>query len=420
LQGFFLVLHPSINSAPLVSNLNCLVLEHVSVYPKGLALMLSHCHQLEDLKLLRTELIGSSQPLSVLSQLPSLALELDVQEERLPEGERRLGFLEHLGSCLTSLEVHTGEDEDLDEQLIRVTATHLHRLRFLTINNDNGSYPEAAVFDQLANSPAAQTLEVLDINVTLPTMAVVAKLLAMPKLEAIEQAAFPETNDDLSGFQMAWPEGKPPMELYLFRANIQQLAALPLQHFNHISLDQLRPAPDASRAQREAALRALLAVAHKCPSFTFNRFTLDPDDQSQAAGISALGPDCPFGVTFEDLGFRRIELEKSDMQGVVAAWGSILKNLSFSNCTLSAGAWAAINPTNFPVLQSIEIRSPKGNSIAPYLTALCLEWPEAHPLNISLYYFAGAEAVADTVRSILAARGRQNPTVELHGAVLND
>jgi hypothetical protein len=123
-------------------------------------------------------------------------------------------FLQHLGSCLTSLEVHIDDDWNLDEQLIRVTATHLHHLRHLAILVRNGSHSEAAVIDQLVNSPAAQMLETLKLSFVFPDMQSFAKVLALPKLWLFEEATLPEPrrwyteaideqmDEDLTQFQM--------------------------------------------------------------------------------------------------------------------------------------------------------------------------------------------------------------------------
>jgi hypothetical protein len=418
LQGFKLTRETTIARAlPLVANLKYLVLQTVTVAAGDLADTLSQCQHLEELELLRARLLGPTQPLSVLSKRPSLTLVLDVQEEDLPEGTPGLSFLEQLGGCLTSLDVSTGENELLDEQLIRVTATHLHRLQHLTIRNDNGAYPAAAVFDLLVDSPAAQTLEVLDINVTLPTMAIVAKVLAMPKLRKLKKAAFPEAGgEDLSGLKVSWPEGKPSMKLSLLRATVQQLAALPLQHFRRIFLQQLCLAPHTPRAQREAALAALLAVAHECPSFTFHDFHVFNElISTHPAGLSVLRRGCSIQLSGSYLGFMQLQLETSDMQGVVAAWGPSIETLSFYSCLMTAGAWAAINAAAFPALDTLIVNSPPGRNLGTFVTALCVEWPEERPLTIELRTIIGGEVVAAGVRSILEARGRHNVTVEYLG-----
>jgi hypothetical protein len=429
-QGFDLPPEAVANiPASFFSNLKSLVLEYVTIGGETLAGMLSQCPQLADLQVRNTIIRGSTDQLSVLSNLANLSLTLDVQEVDVPEGGQRLTFLQHLGGCLTSLEVDTGDDWDLDEQLIRVTATHLHRLQHLKIMNDNGSVPRAQVFDLLAASPAAQTLETMKVAIIFPDMKSVVKVITMPKLHRLEEVIFPEpmfgvdpeeeplTAEDLAGLKCIWPEGKPQMHLDGLRAGVAQLTALPLEHFSTIYLSQLSLPRGASRRERAAALSALMSAARKCPNgVCFSNFETDPTD-NQAGGLSALQPGCSLKLACPSgfLGFMRIELDESDMKGVVAAYGQQLEKMSLFRSTLTAEAWAAITPANFPALRELRILYPT-SVVVPYITALCMEWPAGHPLTIKLCHFdmdqQEAQALSAHIPKLLAARGMQNPAVE--------
>jgi hypothetical protein len=405
------------------ANLKILRFDQTTIDGETLAGMLSQCPQLEDLQVVRTNITGSADPLSVLGRLKTLSLKLTIEEVDVAEGGQCLTFLQHLGDCLTSLDVHTEDRWDLDEQLIRVTATHLHRLQHLTITNGNGSFPEADVFGQLASSPAAQTLETMSLMITIPDMESVAKVLAMPKLHLLKEVTFPEpmfrmTDEDpvaaenLAGFKVHWPEGKPPMQLRASRASVAQLALLPLQHFKQVRVGQLALPRRASRQERAAALQALMTAAQQCPDFCICCFQTHPGD-SLAGGLSVLGSGCPLKLAYPgSLEFMRIDLEETDMQGVVAAYGKGLMKFNFFNSTLSAGAWAAINPTNFPALHTLRLNSDDPDFI-PYLTALCMEWPAEHPLTIKLHHLGELEPLAAHIPKLLEARGRQNPTVSI-------
>jgi hypothetical protein len=335
-------------------------------------------------------------------------------------------FLQHLGSCLTAFEVHTDDDWNLSEQLIRVTATHLNHLRHLALLVRNGSHPDAAVIDQLVNSPAAQMLETLKLSFVFPDMQSFAKVLALPKLWLFEEATLPEPrrwypeavdeqmDEDLSQIQMSWPTGKPPMQLSLFRASVSHLAALPLQHFNRISLEHLSLSRRMSRQQREAALQHLMSAVQRCPDLELSIQMLQthPGD-GREAGLSVLGSGCPIQIGDGSLAFMRVDLDESDMRGLSAAWGSQVKIISFFDCTLTPGAWAAINPTNFPALGMIDIRCCT-EVFVPYLTALCMAWPPERKLFLSLKHLEdGAEVMAAHVPRVLQAHGRHNIVVEM-------
>jgi hypothetical protein len=106
--------HLDAQSVPsyIFKNLKVLVLERVTVDSAALADMLSHCHQLEELQLLRTCLLGPSQPLSVLSKLPSLSLTLDVAEptsKPATTAPQPLACLQDLGPCLVLLDIDQGQ-----------------------------------------------------------------------------------------------------------------------------------------------------------------------------------------------------------------------------------------------------------------------------------------------------------------------
>jgi hypothetical protein len=417
--------------AAFFAHLKYLAFEYVTIDGATLAGMLSQCPQLEELHVRNTIIRGSTDQLSVLSKLAAnLSLTLDVQEIDLPEGAPGLTFLQHLGDCLTSLEVDTWDNWDLDEQLIRMTATHLHRLQHLTILNSNGSFPEAEVFDLLAKSPAAQTLETLKAMIIFPDMKSLVRVLTMPKLDYLGEATFPEpmfelgeeeqphVAEDLAGLRCIWPEGKPPMQLSLMRAGVAQLLALPLEHFDIIELEQLSLPIGASRQERAAALSALMSAAQKCPDgLYFNKFQTHPGD-NQGGGLSALQPGCSLKLAHDPatLGFMRIQLDELDMKGVVAAYGQELAKMSLSSSSLTAEAWAAITPTNFPSLRELRITSPTSVMVL-YITALCMDWPAEHPLTVKLSHFdqdqQEAKALAAHIPKLLAAKGRQNPVVDI-------
>jgi hypothetical protein len=417
--------------AAFFAHLKYLAFEYVTIDGATLAGMLSQCPQLEELQVRHTIIRGSTDQLSVLSKLAAnLSLTLDVQEIDLPEGAPGLSFLQRLGDCLTSLEVDTWDDWDLDEQLIRVTATHLHRLQHLTINNSNGSRPGAEVFDLLAKSPAAQTLETMKAMITFPDMKSLVKVLTMPKLEYLSEVTFPEpmfqlveeeeqhAAQDLAGFKFIWPEGKPPMQLSSLRAGITQLTALPLGHFETILMKQLSLPRGASRQERAAALSALMSAAQKCPNGVyFTDFQTHLGD-NQAGGLSALQPGCSLKLARDPafLGFMRIELDESDIKGVVAAYGQDLVKMNLMCSSLTAEAWAAITPAQFPALRKLSFSCPT-SVVIPYITALCMDWPAEHPLTVKLSHFdqdqQEAKAVAAHIPKLLAAKRRQNPVVDI-------
>jgi hypothetical protein len=83
------------------------------------------------------------------------------------------------------------------------------------------------------------------------------------------------------------------------------------------------------------------------------------------------------------------------------------------NSTLSAGAWAAINPTNFPALKTLRLASDSPDCV-PHLTALCMEWPAEHPLAVKLHHLPDVQPLAPFLSKLLIAQGKQNPTVSIY------
>jgi hypothetical protein len=413
--------------AAFFSNLKALWLQHVAIDGATLAGMLSQCPQLEDLQMYRTFIRGPTEQLSVLSNLATLSLVLDIEED-IPHGAQPLKFLQYLGGCLTSLCVYTGDSLGLTGQLLRVTATHLHRLQHLTIISNDSSTPSAGVFDLLAASPAAQTLGSMKVTLTFPDMKSLVKVLTMPTLQRLEDVTFPRPRrevdaedvshivDDLAGLKCVWPEGKPPMQLWSPRASVTQLAALPLEHFESIVLEELS-LRGVTRQERAATLAALMSAAQKCPGGVYFRdFQSHPGDW-EIGGLSALQAGCSLKLADDpaNLGFIRVQLDESDMKGVAAAYGQELVRLSLlDNSSLTVEAWMAVTPANFPALGELVISSTHWG-IVPYLTALCLEWPAEHPLTITLsrvgVYPPDAYAAVSYIPYLLAARGKQNPTI---------
>jgi hypothetical protein len=277
--------------------LKTLVLVRATVQSTVLADILSQCPQLENLQLWQTVLQGSSEPLAApLSKLPSLSLTCDVEEEDLPTGIPRLAFLQHLGSCLTSLVVQTQDDQQLDTQVLACVAKHLHKLTSLWLRNHNGNFPEKDVIMELLNSPTAQqSLRDFSADITFPDMECVVKLLSLPKLNFVGgDTSFPDVHEDLpEQLDVPWPEGKPPVRMRLLRGSVRQLAALPLERFPSIHLQLLTLPSDEDRQQREQRLQKFLSdSAPKCSKFTIGGIESHPWD-GPGTGRGVLGVGSP-------------------------------------------------------------------------------------------------------------------------------
>jgi hypothetical protein len=438
-QGFHL--HAQSVPPAIFNNIKVLTLKCVTVDSGVLSNMLSHCHQLGELQLLRTLVEGTSLQLPVLSKLPSLSMILDLVHEPTPSSataRQRLACLQDLGSCLTSLIVATrdviatgegfhtlGTNPELQRTVFRAATTHLPGLKHLTVAGSSRSKPDRELLLGLAMSPSAQQLETLTLNgLELPDMECVVKLLCMSKLRLLAGVLnFPEYADDMpASLSMPWPKGKPPMELDIGRAHVRQLAALPVEHFSRISIHLLDLAvKDASRGptqeQHEQRMHALVAAAHKCPEFVIGGIGAYTHSV-QNLGLPGLGPGCPIELadtsSFVCVG---VALQAADIQGVAAAWGPQLKELYFGHAVLGASAWAAITPTAFPLLERIEYAAQIEFDWVSAVAALCIEWPADRTLSIAVDHStstaqdAAAEFFAGQLRQMLEVRGRQNITL---------
>jgi hypothetical protein len=317
------------------------------------------------------------------------------------------------------LEIHTSEVEQLS--VLDTVAVHLHRLQHL-ITKGAPCLPDASTILRLAESPAAQQLETVQVSLKLPDMECVAKLLAMPKLKELCGAlSFPNHHEVLpSQLPVPWPEGKPPMEMVLDTANVRQLAALPLEHFSKIDVTSLYLASDADRQEREQLMRALLAGAAQVPEF-WVAYIRSHSWEDPAAGLSALGPNCPIKLRYDWLYLARLDLSASDMQGVAAAWGPGATRLVLSGCVLATGAWVAITPAAFPVLRIVQVKVLFSVEFIVHLTAFCLGWPADRQLSLLLAPVEqegveeqgpAAQVTAIKLREVLQARRRPVPCME--------
>jgi hypothetical protein len=424
MQGFRLTSRPVPPS--ICQNLKVLVVEQVTADSGVLAELLSHCHQLEELQLLRTRVEGSCLQLSVLSKLPSLSLTLNIEEASLPEDQQPLAFLQHLGPCLTALDVETRSDEDRQSTVpgtvLGYATRNLPRLKHLTVSDYGDSYTESVaeqdVLLGLAASPSAQQLETLTLNgIELPDMECAVKLLCMPNLKLLGgKLSSPARDDDLpASLDMPWPEGKPPMELQLETANVRQLAALPLEHFSSISITSLGLHVRAS--DQVQAMQALLAAARKCLQFVIGGVGVYTGPYPVPVMLQAMGADCPIKLSnsgcFECVCMR---LDASDVQGISAAWGPQLKQLIFQDAYPSSSAWAAITPAAFPLLERIRLTTQLSLEWVPDLSVFCIQWPAGRKLSIAVSQpsdglhgqYSHEEQLAAKLKEILETHGRQN------------
>jgi hypothetical protein len=427
LQGF----HLTAQSIPpaIFTNLKVLILEQVTVNNGVLAEMLSHCSQLEELQLLRTCLLGPSQPLSVLSKLSSLSLTLDVQETILPKDQQPLAFLQHLGACLTSLDVQVREHDEHHNVVLSYVSNHLHRLKHLTVSSfcrhryDPQLLP-SDVAASLAASPAGQQLETLTLNsLVLQDMECAVKLLCMPKLKLLAgNLYFPdEVYDTPASLNVPWPSSKPAMELQLGRAGVKQLAALPLERFTSINVSELDLGltDEVSHEEREKSFQAFLAAAHRGPPVSFTSIGAQSGD-GFAPLLPVLGTDCP--IRLKDSSFLQcasVVLGELAVQEIAAQWGSQLKKLVLTGSDLDSSAWAAITPTAFPMLEELQYLSHQVLDWAPEVAVFCKEWPLDRKLLVKVTGSecchnerrdGNAAGLAAQVQAMLTARGRHNIT----------
>jgi hypothetical protein len=238
----------------------------------------------------------------------------------------------------------------------------------------------------------------------------------MPNLRVLGgKLLFPE-NDTPASLDMPWPEGKPPMELQLWRANARQLAALPLEHFSRISITAL----DLFHQQQQT-MQALLEAARRCPEFVISSigsYTTLFRQYPVPVLLPAIGPGCPIKLSksgcFE---CNSVKVNAEGIQGVAAAWGPQLKQLIFNQATLASSAWAAITPTAFPALEKVDLWSHQDLCWVSDLSAFCMEWPADWRFNvavrqsdIALLESEIAQELAAKLREMLKARGRLNIT----------
>jgi hypothetical protein len=428
LQSFFLqgyhLLAQSV-PPPILHSLKVLVLKRVAVTTQVLADILSDCHQLEELQLVKTCLTGSSRPLAVLSNLALASLTLDIKVTSLPQGQQRLAFLQHLNPSLTTLDLHMSAalcspQNSTDRHELPVfsyISSHLNNLKHLTIS------AEGRPLLSLAGAPVPQQLETLTLNcMELPDMQCAVTLLSMPNLRLLAgNLWFSEDRYDTTAIGVVpWPQGKPAMELQTRRAGVKQVAALPLEHFSSVTIAWLDlgsgRAPQV-QANRVIAFQALLAAARKCPSFSITGMCAA---YGQYPLMPALGEACPIRLSNSSvLECDDLCLDDTSVLGIAAAWGAQLKKLTFRHSDLKSAAWSAITPAAFPMLEEIEL-FPGGRDLewAPEVAVLCMEWPADRKLKISVTVRESrgweghddgvTNSVASQVQQMLRARGKHN------------
>jgi hypothetical protein len=120
-----------------------------------------------------------------------------------------------------------------------------------------------------------------------------------------------------------------------------------------------------------------------------------------------------------------MQLEAGDVLGMAAAWGSELRTLELSHCSLTPEAWAAISADRFAQLRSLEIWY--GESYTPqttdvqlsvHLMALLMSWPHSRLLHVKVFSQLTAPHIrlgVAAVKAALAARGVPHITLEYYG-----
>jgi hypothetical protein len=429
LQGFHLLVQPV--PPPILQSLKVLVLKRVTVDAQALAAILSDCHQLEELQLVKTCLEGSSQPLAVLSNLPLVSLTLDVEETSLLESQQQLAVLQHLSPSLTTLDLHFSaafcspqtSSHRHELHVFRYIPSHLHGLKHLTISTVVHPYTDRRLVLSLAGAPVPQQLETLTLNcMELPDMQCAAALLSMPQLRLLAGDLWlsEDRYDTPATVEVPWPQGKPAMQLQIGRAGVQQLAALPLEHFSSIRITSLDLGSASGKPKGEdnrlRAFQALLAAARKCRSFSIANMCAGPGYPV----LPALSECCPITLSNSScLVCDGLGLTGTSVLGIAAAWGSHLKTLIFKWSALVSAAWLAITPAAFPRLEEIEL-VPGGSDFewAPEVSVFCMEWPSDRQLQVTVTVIEGPSyddhdnqstaSVSAQVQHMLRVRGKHN------------
>jgi hypothetical protein len=393
---------------PLLHGIEALHLQGCQVVKRSLA-VLGNCKHLKQLSLANTQLAaGAAESLHVLAAEGSPGLQLTLDHV---QGSQLSSVLAALAPCVTHVTVRTTATHELRAVLNMAVQEQCPRLQHIHLSASESTtftLPLMGIRQLASACPQLQSLACR--RIMLPSMQCLRALLEMQQLHKLVLIRVQDGGEP--GAFIRWPASKQPMSLSLGGVTLSEMSALPLEHCSHMLATCLYIPPGQTRQQLTVGMRAALCNAAKCPHVEV--FSIAGGDEANpvaGAGLSALAAGCPLQLKHRgDATLANLALEPEDIQGLAAAWGTSLKYLGMSNCTLSASAWAALASAHLPALATLDLRDIAAAHVHPvgaHLLAFLLAWPSTRKLKVRVQQNLASQWLS-TWSDILRAHQRHN------------
>jgi hypothetical protein len=408
LQSMHLDVEAALHLSPLLHGIEALHLQ--GCYANRSLAVLGNCRHLEQLSLVNTQLAaGAAEALHVLAAEGSPGLQLTLDHVK---GSQPSSVVAALAPCVSHLDVKTTTIQELRAVLNTAVQKQCPRLQHIHLSTTEGGHLSLPLMGIRQLATACPQLHSLTCpRIVLPSMHCLRALLEMPQLQQLTINSARDS-DELAAF-IRWPPGKMPMSLHMERITPSEMAALPLEFCSDMLARFLYIPPGHTRLQLAEGMRAALLNAAKCPQVQVHvirgSIPILGEQLAPGAGLSALAAGCPLQPRHrEEASLLFLALEAEDIQGLAAAWGTSLKYLGLTNCTLSASAWAALAAAHLPALETINLWSIQdAQQLAAHLVAFFLAWPSTRNLRVKVPEDVATQWLS-TWSDILQAHQRHN------------